>query len=50
MKKFIIAVALVFTTGVLVSQTKVNSKAPIAQQPITKTTLSNDSKELASGD
>jgi hypothetical protein len=50
MKKFIIAAALVLTTGVLASQTKVNS-APTAPQPtITKSTLSTDSKELASGD
>ena len=50
MKKFIIAAALILTTGVLASQTKV-SKAPIVQQPtITKSTLSADSKESASGD
>jgi hypothetical protein len=50
MKKFIIAAALVLTTGVLVSQTKVNSKTPANQPVITKSTLSTDSKELASGD
>jgi len=50
MKKFIIAAVLALTTGALVSQTKVNSKVSVAQQPITKSILSNDSKELASGD
>ena len=50
MKKFIIAAALILTTGVLASQTKVNT-APSVQQPvIIKSTLSTDSKELASGD
>ena len=50
MKKFIIAAALVLTTGVLASQTKVNSSAPTPQPVITISTLSTDSKELASGD
>jgi hypothetical protein len=50
MKKIIIAAALILTTGVLASQTKVNTKATIAQPLVTKSTLSNDSKELASGD
>jgi len=50
MKKLIIAAALVLTTGVLASQTKVNSSAPTPQTVITKSTLSIDSKELASGD
>jgi len=50
MKKFIIAAALVLTTGVLVSQTKTNSTTKTAQPLITKATLSNYSKELASGD
>ena len=50
MKKIIIAAALVLTTGVLASQTKVNTKASNTQPVITKSTLSVDSKELASGD
>jgi len=50
MKKFIIAAALVLTTGVLISQTKVKSAAQTDQPVIAKTTLSTDSKELASGD
>jgi hypothetical protein len=49
MKKFIIiAAALVFTTGILASQTKVS-----AAKPTTITipnTLSTDTKELASAD
>jgi hypothetical protein len=49
MKKFIIAAALILTTGVLASQTKVNASQPV-QVIITKSTLANDSKELASGD
>jgi len=50
MKKIIIAAALVLTTGILASQTKVNSTAKTAQPLITKSALSSDSKELASGD
>jgi len=50
MKKIIIATALILTTGVLTSQPKVTSSASRAQLVITKSTLSTDSKELASGD
>jgi len=50
MKKIIIIAALVLTTGVLASQTKVNNKVSNPKPVITKSTLSNDSKELASGD
>jgi hypothetical protein len=50
MKKLIIAVALILTTGVLASQTKVNNTISGAQPIITKSTLLTDSKELASGD
>jgi len=50
MKKIIIAAALVLTTGVLASQTKVKNSAPNAQPAITKSTLSTNSNELASGD
>lgn len=50
MKKIIIAAALILTTGVLASQTKVNRTPTVQQQIITKATFSADSKELASGD
>jgi len=50
MKKLIIAAALILTTGVLASQTKVSSLPTVHQPTITKSTLSTDSKELASGD
>jgi predicted lipoprotein len=50
MKKIIIAAALVLTTGVLASQTKVNSTPAATQPVITKSNLSANSKELASGD
>jgi ABC-type proline/glycine betaine transport system substrate-binding protein len=50
MKKFIVVAALVLTTGVLASQTKSNSTVRITQPGIPKSTLSTDSKELASGD
>jgi len=50
MKKFIIAAALILTSGVLASQTKVNTTKQQVQVTITKSTLANDSKELASGD
>ena len=50
MKKFIIAAALILTTGVLASQTKVKTNNQQVQVTITKSTLANDSKELASGD
>jgi len=50
MKKFIIAAALILTTGVLVSQPKANSTPTVQQPTITKSTLTADSKELASGD
>jgi len=50
MKKFIIAAALVLTTGILASQTKISSTAKTTQPLITKLTLSSNSKELASGD
>jgi len=46
MKKYIIAAALVLTTGILASQTKVKTAQPL----ITKSALSSNSKELASGD
>jgi len=49
MKKIIIAAALLLTTGALSSQTKVNNTL-IEQSPLSKSPLSNDSKELASGD
>jgi len=49
MKKFIIAAALVFTTGVLVSQTKINTPQPSASITIQKTVMA-DRKDLASGD
>jgi hypothetical protein len=48
MKKFIIAAALVFTTGILASQTKVNSPQP---NLITiQRNILPDRKDLASGD
>lgn len=50
MKKFIIAAVLILTTGVLASQTKVNNTPTLQHPAITKSTLSVDSKELASGD
>jgi hypothetical protein len=49
MKKFIIAAALILTTGVLASQTKVNVSQPV-QPVIVKPTFSSNAKELASGD
>jgi hypothetical protein len=49
MKKIIVATALILTTGALSSQTKINT-VPTAQPIITKTSLSADNKELASGD
>jgi len=50
MKKIIIAAVLILTTGVLASQTKVNSTHSVQQPIVIKPTLSVDSKELASGD
>jgi hypothetical protein len=50
MKKFIIAAVLVFTTGVLASQTKINSPQPTATITIQKSVMSADRKDLASGD
>ena len=49
MKKIIIAVALMLTTGVLSSQTKLDS-TQTQHILLSKSPLSNDSKELASGD
>lgn len=49
MKKIIIAMALLLTTGALSSQTKTNS-LPTEHLLSSKSPLSNDSKELASGD
>jgi len=48
-KTFIIAAALVFTTGILASQTKVGSTPAVQAINITKP-VSADRKELASGD
>jgi len=49
MKKFIIAAALVFTTGILASQTKFNNVQSTPTISIQKT-LAADRKDLASGD
>jgi len=48
-KTIIIAVALVFTTGILASQTKVSSTSTVQAITIQKA-VSADRKELASGD
>jgi len=48
-KTIIIAVALVFTTGILASQTKVNNTQTVQAITIQKA-ITADKKELASGD
>jgi len=48
-KTIIIAAALVFTTGILASQTRVNS-TPTVQAVTIQKTVATDRKELASGD
>jgi hypothetical protein len=48
MKKFIIAAALVFTTGILASQTKATNPQPV--QVNVPHAVSFDRKDLASGD
>ena len=50
MKKIIIAVALVCTTGVLATRVKVNNTPKIVEKAAIQTSFSTDSKELASGD
>jgi hypothetical protein len=49
MKKIIIAAALVFTTGILASQTKVSHAQPTTVS-IQRPSISTDRKDLASGD
>jgi len=49
MKKIIITATLILTTGVLSSQIKVNN-VQTEQPRLANAPLSNDSKELASGD
>jgi len=49
MKKFIIAAALVFTTGILASQTKENNTKTVQAITIQKS-VSTDMKDLARGD
>jgi hypothetical protein len=48
-KTIIIAAALVFTTGILASQTKVSNATTVQATTIQKV-LTTDRKELASGD
>jgi len=48
-KTIIIAIALVFTTGILASQTKVGSATTVQAVTIQKA-VATDRKELASGD
>ena len=49
MKKIIIATALVFTTGILASQTKENSTQKLSA-PVQKFDVSSTRKDIASGD
>jgi len=49
MKKLIIAATLIFTTGILASQTKMNNNHP-ASVSIQKFTISNEKKDLATAD
>ena len=49
MKKIIIAVALMLTTGILASQTKVNS-VKSASVTLQKFSISSEKKDLASAD
>jgi len=50
MKKIIIAVALVCTTGALASHVKVNNTPKIVEKAAIQPSFSADGKELASGD
>ncbi|WP_183574754.1 hypothetical protein HDF18_00635 [Mucilaginibacter sp. X5P1] len=49
MKKLIIAATLIFTTGILASQTKMNNSHP-ASVSIQKFNISTEKKDLATAD